>query len=102
LEVEQFERGMPFRFKATLSVRPEVSLKDYHDIRVPRPRTEVTDKEVDETLERLRAGFAELHPVERPVAAADFRTAAVNLMQGGAVLVGERQTDSQFEVDPER
>ena len=102
LEVEQFERGMPFRFKATLSVRPDVSLQDYHDIRVPRPRTEVTDKEVDETLERLRAGFAELHPVERPVAKGDFLTADVHMMQGGAVLVGESQTDYQFEVDPER
>jgi trigger factor len=102
LEVEQFERGMPFRFKATLSVKPEVSLEDYHDIRVPRPRTEVLEQEVNETLERLRAGFAELHPVERPVATSDFVTADIHMMQGGAVLVGESQTDYQFEVDPQR
>src|SRR5438132_546568 len=61
VEVEQFDRDAPFRFKATVSIKPEVTLKDYKDIRVPKPQTEVTDTEVNEAIERLRLRFAELH-----------------------------------------
>jgi trigger factor len=102
VEVEQFDRGQPLRFKATVSIKPEVTLGDYHDIRVPRPRTEVTDAEVEETLERLRGRFAELHDVDRPVQRGDFLTADLHLVKDGAVLIGESQTDAQMEVDPDR
>lgn len=102
VEVEQFDRGQPFRFRATVSIKPEVTLRDYGDIRVPRPKTEVADHEVEETLERLRGRFAELHAVERPVQRGDFLAIDLHLMQDGAVLVGKSQTDAQVEVDPER
>ena len=102
VEVEQFERGIPFRFRAVVSVKPELKLSDYRDIRVPRPKTEVTDAEVDEALDRLRARFAELHSVERPVHQGDFLTIDLHLLKQGAVLVGESQQDAQVEVDPER
>src|SRR5919198_2346903 len=32
VEVEQFERGIPMRFTATVSIKPEITLKDYKDI----------------------------------------------------------------------
>jgi trigger factor len=102
VEVEQFDRGQPFRFKATVSIKPEVTLGDYRAIRVARPKTEVADKEVEDTIERLRARYAELHVVERPVQAADFLTVDIHMMKAGAVLVGESQTDAQLEVDQER
>jgi trigger factor len=102
VEVEQFDRGAPFRFKATVSVKPEVTLKEYKDIRVPKPQTEISDTEVDEAIERLRLRFAELHEVERPVQKGDFLTADLHMLKGGATLVGESQTDAQMEVDPER
>jgi trigger factor len=102
VEVEQFDRGQPLRFKATVSIKPDVTLRDYRDIRVPRPSTEVTDQELDETIERLRGRFAELHSVERPVQRGDFLTVDLHLLQNGAVLIGKSQTDAQVEVDPAR
>ncbi len=102
LEVQEFERDIPFRFKATVSIKPEVTLGDYQAIRVPRPQTEVTDADVDEAVERLRARFAELHTVERPVARGDYLTVDLHLLKGGAVILGESQTDAQLEVDPTR
>ncbi|HET9849272.1 MAG TPA: trigger factor [Candidatus Dormibacteraeota bacterium] len=102
VEVQQFERGEPMRFTATVSVKPEITLKDYKDISVPRPQTEIVDKDVDEAIERLRARFAELHDVDRPVQMGDFLTIDTHIMQGGATLVGESQTDAQLEVDKER
>ena len=102
VDVEKFDRDQPMRFSATVTVRPEVELKDYSDIRVPRPQTDIVDKDVDEAIERLRARFAELHSVERPVKTGDFLTVDLHVVQSGAVLVGESQTDAQLEVDPER
>jgi trigger factor len=102
VDVQQFDRGQPMRFTATVSIKPEITLKDYTDIRVPRPQTEMGDKDVDEAIERLRARFAELHTVERPVQAGDFLTVDTHILKSGAVLIGESQTDAQLEVDKER
>ena len=102
VEVDQFDRGQPMKFRATVSIKPEITLGDYTDIRVPRPNTEVTEKDVDEAVDRLRARFAELHDVDRPVQAGDFLTVDTHILKGGATLVGESQTDAQLEVDKER
>jgi trigger factor len=102
VEVEQFDRGQPMKFKATVSIKPEITLADYKDIRVPRPRTEIGDVDVDEALERLRLRFAELLTVDRPVQEGDFVTVDTHILKSGAVLVGESQTDVQWQVDPQR
>ncbi len=102
VEVQQFDRGQPMKFTATVSIKPEITLKDYKDIRVPRPQTEIGDNDVDEAIERLRNRYAELHAVERPVQAGDFLTVDTHILKSGAVLIGESQTDAQLEVDKER
>jgi len=102
VEVQQFDRGQPMKFTATVSIKPEITLKDYKDIRVPRPRTEMGETDVDEAIERLRARFAELHAVERPVQAGDFLTVDTHILKSGALLIGESQTDAQLEVDKDR
>src|ERR1700694_5598634 len=102
VEGQQFERGQPMRFRATVSIKPEITLKEYKDISVPRPHSEIGDKEVDEALERLRLRFAELHAAERPVQAGDFLTVDTHIVKSGAVLIGESETDAQLEVDKER
>jgi trigger factor len=102
VEVQQFDRGQPMKFTATVSIKPEITLKDYSDIRVPRPQTEIGDHDVDEAIERLRNRYAELHAVERPVQAGDFLTVDTHVVKSGAVLIGESQTDAQLEVDRDR
>src|SRR5438309_9528171 len=91
VDVQQFDRGQPMKFTATVSIKPEITLKEYKDIRVPRPQTEIGDKDVDEAIERLRSRFAELHAVERPVQAGDFLTIDTHIVKSGAILVGEGQ-----------
>src|SRR6266581_5878550 len=63
VEVQQFERGQPMRFTATVSIKPEITLKDYKDISVPRPHSEIGENETDAQLEvdkeRLITGLAE-------------------------------------------
>src|SRR5439155_8896406 len=63
VNVEDVEEGGPLVFTATVEVRPRLTLDDYTNVAVPLPPTEVTEKDVDEFLDRLRDRFAELEAV---------------------------------------
>jgi trigger factor len=70
---EPLDEEEGFKFSATVAVRPEASLGEYRGVEVPRAEVEVTDEQVDEQLEQMRAQFATLAAVEdRPVSDGDF------------------------------
>src|SRR5699024_2614021 len=60
IDVGEIEQGNPLVFTATVTVKPEVELGEYKNLEVDEQSTEVTDEEVDETLELLREQQAEL------------------------------------------
>jgi trigger factor len=60
IDVEQFEKGKPFIFKATVTVKPEVKLGEYKGLEVEKTSTEVTDEDVAQELEELQKRHAEL------------------------------------------
>lgn len=60
IDVEQFAKGQAFKFKAKVTVKPEVTLGDYKGIEVPAVNVEVSEDEVNEELERLQQRHAEL------------------------------------------
>jgi trigger factor len=73
LDVENLDtEGL--RFTATVEIRPRVEFEasDYKGIRLQRPRVEVSEREVDEQVDRLRERFAELESVGRPASTGDF------------------------------
>jgi trigger factor len=74
IDLEQVEEGRPLVFTATVEVRPRLRLeeRDYKGIRVVRPSTEVSEREVDELQDSLRERFAELETVQRPGRAGDY------------------------------
>ena len=59
-------------FTAEVDVKPEVNLPDYQGIEVEVADQEVTDADVEEQLDELRARFATVNPVERSAAAGDL------------------------------
>jgi trigger factor len=64
VEVVQAEEGKPLIFKATVPVRPEVTLGDYKNFNF-RPEIEtIDDTRVDQVIEELRDQNATLAPVE--------------------------------------
>jgi trigger factor len=67
------------RFAATVEVRPRVELakEDYKGIRIDRPPGEVSEREVDEQLDRLRERFAELEAIGRPARRGDYVVADI-------------------------
>ncbi len=58
------EPGNPLKFTLEFEVLPPFEAKDYKGIAVTVPRTEITDKEVDEAVESLRERNAQYVPVE--------------------------------------
>ncbi len=64
IEVTQTE---PVVFKATVPVRPSVTLDDYHSIQVTPDPAELKEDDVNVVMEQLRHQQATWEPVERPV-----------------------------------
>src|SRR3972149_11818769 len=72
IEVIQTE---PVVFKATVSLKPEVKLGDYHSIRLePSPEIKIAKKEVTAAMEEFRERQGAWVPVARPVELGDLVT----------------------------
>ena len=52
--ITQLEKGKPFIFTAEVAVKPEVTLGEYKGLKVDKVSTRVTQKEVDEEIDRER------------------------------------------------
>ncbi len=75
-DVEDVEWGddKSLKFRATLVLQPDFDLPDYKGIPVTVPSTEVTEKDVDDSIEALReqqADFPDVTPA-RPAAMEDY------------------------------
>ncbi len=60
---EKLIPGQPFRYSATVEVRPDVTVNNYEGIEVDKRVRQVQEQEVDEALRRLAESFAQLHPI---------------------------------------
>lgn len=54
IEITQLEKGKEFIFKAEVAVKPEVKLGEYKGLKVDKVSTRVTQKEVDEEIDKER------------------------------------------------
>ncbi|MGU3473048.1 trigger factor [Paenibacillus sp. D51F] len=64
IDIEQFAKGESFKFKAKVTVKPEVKLGDYKGVEVAAADAEVTEEELSAELDRLQQRHAELVVVE--------------------------------------
>ncbi|HVB13418.1 MAG TPA: trigger factor [Candidatus Dormibacteraeota bacterium] len=81
------ERGEPFRFTASVVLRPEVELGDYRKIKVPVAAPEISEDAVDETLAALRQRYAQLDDAsEREARLNDVITADLTMRHNGEVV----------------
>lgn len=63
--VNKFVPDELLEFSATFETLPKVKLPNYKKLKVKKQSSTVSDKEVDETLERVRKSFAEEKEVKR-------------------------------------
>ncbi|MFI9456824.1 trigger factor [Amycolatopsis sp. NPDC052450] len=71
-EVTKLEDREVLEFTAEVDIRPEISLPDLEGFAVSVDDVELTDAEVDEQLDELRARFGTLTGVDRPAENGDF------------------------------
>lgn len=60
IEVTQIEKGKPFTFDATVTVEPEVQLGDYKGLEIRKQATELTDEELEQTIEQRLEAMADM------------------------------------------
>jgi len=102
LEVIEEEGGRPRRLKATVEVRPQITLGQYTDVAVPRPPVSVEEAEVDRSLEALAKDRATLVPVDRPAALGDVVTMDYAGTIGGEAFEGGTAAGQVAELDEDR
>ena len=54
ISITQLEKGKPFIFTAEVAVKPEVTLGEYKGLKVDKVSTRVTQKEIDEEIDKER------------------------------------------------
>lgn len=68
IEIEQFGKGQSFKFKAKVTVKPEVQLGEYRGVEVPASEIAVGEEEIAAELERLQQRQAELVVIDEGAA----------------------------------
>jgi len=70
--LEKIESEVPPRFSFLVPLEPEVKVKDFHSLRQEYVLPTVSDKDVEDYLERVRKTYATAEPVERPAEKGDL------------------------------
>lgn len=65
VEIKKFVPGEQLEFTAEVEVVPKIKLGNYKALKAKLEKAEVSAKEVDEIVERMRSGFAEKTEVKR-------------------------------------
>jgi len=90
------ETTEPLVVKATIPVRPTVSIGDYQSVRVTAEEVSVDEERVEQTLQILRKRSATLEPVERPIAWNDVVRINIQATVEGETLVQQQDADIQL------
>jgi len=101
LEEIEIKENQPIRFEMVVPVKPEIELPKYEDLQIDKSSVNVTEEEIDRTIEEMRKEHAEFFPIE------EDRT----VLEGDAVKIdwkyyedgefGAEGKDDIVEIDPE-
>jgi len=80
----------PLSVRATVPVRPKVTLGDYHSIRQSMDAQEITEAQVNDAVESLREARGQWVPVEREAKPGDMVTVDLVARSEGDTFVDEK------------
>jgi len=98
IEITDGEETGPIVFEAVVEVRPVVAVPGYESLRITIPAPVASDEDIDTQIDRMRAQYADLATVERPVAEGDFVTVDIEGSQDDEPLEGLTAQDYSYEV----
>ena len=91
-----------FQFTAEVDVRPEIKLPDFSKMEIVVDDIEVSDKEIDDQIDVLRARFGTLSTVEKSVESGDFVSIDLVAKIEGKEVEGGTANDISYEVGTNR
>ncbi|WP_156721793.1 trigger factor [Streptomyces apocyni] len=86
VDITELKDGELLAFTAEVDIRPTIEIPDYSGIEVEVDAVEVTDEDVEKSVEQLRERFASTSPVERAAAEGDVLTIDLQAKVDGEVL----------------
>ncbi len=98
VEITKLDDGESLSFTAEVDVRPEIELPDLSGLSVTVDDLTVTDAEIDEQLDALRARFGTLKGVERPVQTGDYVSLDLEASAGGEPIEAGSAKGMTYEV----
>lgn len=98
VEVKKFVPGQELEFTATVEVVPPVKLGNYKKLGVKAEKASVSAKEVDDIIERMRAGMAEKQEVKRTAKNGDEVVIDFVGKKGDVAFDGGTATDYALEL----
>ena len=102
VDIKEFKDNEKLVFTVEVNVRPEVSLPDFSKITVTVDDVVVTDTDINEQLDELRARFGTLNSVERATVSGDFVTIDLTARIDGAEVDGGKANEISYEVGSNR
>jgi trigger factor len=85
-------------FFVEVNVRPDVTLPDFSKITLTVDDVAVSDADIDEQIDELRARFGTLNTVERAAKSGDFVTIDLTARIDGAEVDGGKASEISYEV----
>ncbi|GAA0531517.1 trigger factor [Saccharopolyspora subtropica] len=98
IEVTKIEDGAELAFTAEVDVRPEITVPAFGELSVSVDDVEVTDEEVTEQLDALRARFGTLTGVDRPAQQGDFVSIDLSATVDGEEVEDARTSGLSYEI----
>ncbi len=102
VDIKEFKDNEKLEFTVEVSVRPEVTLPDFSKVTITVDNAEVTDADLNEQIDELRARFGTLHTVERATKNGDFVTVDLTARINGEEVDGGNANDISYEVGSNR
>ncbi|WP_037906849.1 trigger factor [Actinacidiphila yeochonensis] len=86
VDITEFNDGDELKFTAEVEIRPTIEIPDYSGIEVTVDAVEVSEEDVEKSLEQLRDRFASTTSVERAAAEGDVVVVDLEASVDGEVL----------------
>jgi trigger factor len=98
IDITNGQEDGPVVFDAVVEIRPAIEVDGYQSLEIEVPSIDVTDDDIDEAVDRMRAGFSTLEAVDRPAEDGDSAVIDIEAIHDGEPIPGLTTDDYVYQV----
>ena len=102
VDIKEFKDNEKLSFTVEVNIRPEINLPDFSKLEIKVDNAVVTEDQITEQLDELRARFGTLHDVQRAIKTGDFVNIDLVAKINGEEVEGGTANDISYEVGSNR